>query len=229
MSSYRIVVVGATSAGKSGITERYVLGTFVSEYGPTIDEIYQKRIEIQAKMRSLDIIDVSGLEEYHRIAEEHMTVGDGFIISYCINSRTSFTHVSKVRSALLRVKNNVPDIPIILTGNKSDLDSERTVTTLEGRKLAEEWDCPFFETSAKEDKNVTEVFTEIVLRIDAFRDRHPPVPVEAPKKTRATSRSWRKSMGSPKLNSSSELRSSKHNLPPSAGGEVKERGACVLL
>ena len=54
-----------------------------------------------------------------------------------------------------------PDDPppkIVLCGNKSDLSSERQVTTEEGKKAAESMGCPFIETSAETRENVDEAF-----------------------------------------------------------------------
>lgn len=39
-----------------------------------------------------------------------------------------------------------------MVGNKTDLHQERTVSTEEGRKLAESWRAAFLETSAKQNE-----------------------------------------------------------------------------
>lgn len=41
---------------------------------------------------------------------------------------------------------------MVLVGNKTDLHQERTVSTEEGRKLAESWRAAFLETSAKQNE-----------------------------------------------------------------------------
>jgi Ras-related protein Rab-8A len=48
----------------------------------------------------------------------------------------------------------------VLVGNKSD-SPKRAVSYEEGRKLAADLGVGFFETSAKENNNVTEMFLEI--------------------------------------------------------------------
>jgi GTPase SAR1 family protein len=63
------------------------------------------------------------------------------------------------------------DFPRVLVGNKVDLDSERylflpsilvlillisrVISEAEGRELAAEWGCKFFETSAKQNQNIS--------------------------------------------------------------------------
>ncbi len=47
---------------------------------------------------------------------------------------------------------------IVLVGNKCDLIDKRRVSYERGKALADEYGWPFFETSAKENINVTEAF-----------------------------------------------------------------------
>jgi len=56
-------------------------------------------------------------------------------------------------------------VPMVLSGNKCDLESERQVTTAEGQDLAKSFACPFFETSAKSRINVEEAFYDLVREI----------------------------------------------------------------
>ena len=50
------------------------------------------------------------------------------------------------------------NVPIILVGNKSDKENEREVSKENGMNLAEEKNVQFFETSAKDDVNIKEIF-----------------------------------------------------------------------
>jgi GTPase SAR1 family protein len=56
-------------------------------------------------------------------------------------------------------------VPLILVGNKCDIFDEREVNAIEGKDLAAEWGCPFYETSAKTKQNVDEIFAEVVRRM----------------------------------------------------------------
>uniref|UniRef100_A0A3B4A9N1 Uncharacterized protein n=1 Tax=Periophthalmus magnuspinnatus TaxID=409849 RepID=A0A3B4A9N1_9GOBI len=51
----------------------------------------------------------------------------------------------------------------VLAGNKVDLVEEREVSVGEGRALAEDWGCPFMETSAKSKTMVDELFFSVFL------------------------------------------------------------------
>lgn len=76
---------------------------------------------------------------------------------------------------------NVKDVdnyPVIIVGNKCDLEAERSVSTQEGQEMAKVYDCPFFETSAKSRTNVDEAYLELVKEIRRFEAKKKAKPAE---------------------------------------------------
>ena len=57
------------------------------------------------------------------------------------------------------------DIPVLLIGNKSDLESMREVTSAEAQQLAEHNGFEYLETSAKMGDNVSDGFSEMGRKI----------------------------------------------------------------
>ena len=78
-----------------------------------------------------------------------MREGKGFLLVYSITSRSSFDDIVAFKDKILRAK-DVDNVPIVLVGNKCDLEVQRQVVVDEGRSLARRWGCAFMETSAKE-------------------------------------------------------------------------------
>lgn len=76
-----------------------------------------------------------------------------------------FQDIRPMRDQIVRVK-RFEKVPLILVGNKVDLESEREVAGSDGRALAQEWGCPFIETSAKSKTMVDELFAEIVRQMN---------------------------------------------------------------
>jgi len=170
---YRIVVVGSGGVGKSALTVRFIQGTFVKRYDPTIEDSYRKQVEVDAKACMLDIMDTAGQEEYSALRDQYMKTGEGFVLVYSITTSTSFDAAGKLRTNILRIKEDAGDVPIMLVGNKLDLETERVVSTESGRKTAEKWGAGFIETSAKIPKNVNELFYELVIMINKYREKYP--------------------------------------------------------
>jgi GTPase SAR1 family protein len=81
-------------------------------------------------------------------------------------------------------KNKTKQIPIILVGNKLDLEEERAVTSEQGRALAQKFGTGFLEASAKTNTNVSEIFFELVRMINKWRENNPkeaPAPAKGSK------------------------------------------------
>src|SRR5690606_18664144 len=93
-----------------------------------------------------------------------MRTGQGFILTYAITSRQSYDEIHQFREQILRVK-DADRVPIVLCGNKCDLEDERQVTTAEAQDLAKQWQVPFYETSALARINVEEAFFDLVREI----------------------------------------------------------------
>jgi len=164
MTEYKLVIVGGGGVGKSALTIQLIQNHFIDEYDPTIEDSYRKQVTIDEETCLLDILDTAGQEEYSAMRDQYMRTGQGFILVYAITSRSSFDEIASFREQILRVKDK-DKVPMILVGNKCDLETERQVTTGEGQDLAKSFGCPFFESSAKTRVNVEECFYELVREI----------------------------------------------------------------
>lgn len=58
--------------------------------------------------------------------EQYMRTGEGFLLVYAITSRESFEEIQGFHQQILRVKDK-DNFPMILVGNKCDLEYERQV------------------------------------------------------------------------------------------------------
>ncbi|KAI9315651.1 ras family-domain-containing protein [Dichotomocladium elegans] len=164
LREYKIVIVGGGGVGKSALTIQFIQSHFLSEYDPTIEDSYRKQVMIDDEMALLDVLDTAGQEEYSAMREQYMRNGEGFILVYSVTSRHSFDEISMFYQQIRRVKDR--DLfPMILVGNKCDLESDRQVSKLEGLELARAIRCPFEETSAKHRIRVDETFHSVVREI----------------------------------------------------------------
>lgn len=86
-----------------------------------------------------------------------MKNGQGFVLVYSITAQSTFNDLQDLREQILRVK-DTDDVPMILVGNKCDLEEERVVGKDQGPNLARSFNnCAFLESSAKAKINVNEV------------------------------------------------------------------------
>lgn len=143
LREYKLVVVGGGGVGKSCLTIQLIQAHFVDEYDPTIEGVYpsrsahrpltpsdsyRKQCVIDEEVALLDVLDTAGQEEYSAMREQYMRTGEGFLLVYSITSRQSFEEIQVFQQQILRVKDR-DYFPIIIVGNKCDLDGEREVST----------------------------------------------------------------------------------------------------
>ncbi|KAG7191349.1 Ras GTPase [Scheffersomyces spartinae] len=167
VSDYKLVVVGGGGVGKSALTIQFFQSHFVDEYDPTIEDSYTKNCVIDKEQVKLDVLDTAGQEEYSAMREQYMRTGQGFLMVYSINSRNSLEELQSFYVQIQRVKDS-DHVPVVVVGNKCDLESERQVSYDEGLALAKLFGAIFLETSAKQNINVEESFYGLVRTIKNF-------------------------------------------------------------
>lgn len=166
MKEYKVVVLGSGGVGKSALTVKFVSGTFMEKYDPTIEDFYRKEIEVDSAPSVLEILDTAGTEQFASMRDLYIKNGQGFVIVFSITSLQTFQDIKTMKDQIQRVKGQ-DRIPMILVGNKADLDLQREVGFLDGASLAQHWSCPYLETSAKSTQNVNELFIEIVREMNS--------------------------------------------------------------
>ena len=71
--------------------------------------------------------------------------------------------------SIKEIKSN--DFPIILIGNKVDLENERKVPKSEGENLAKQYKIGFYEISNKEGINIEEPCIELINKVIDYKAR----------------------------------------------------------
>ena len=165
MREYKVVVLGSGGVGKSALTVKFVSGMFMEKYDPTIEDFYRKEIEVDNAPSVLEILDTAGTEQFASMRDLYIKNGQGFVIVYSITSLQTFQDIKTMKDQIMRVK-GIDRVPMLLVGNKCDLEHQREVHNTEGMGQAQIWGCPFIEASAKSTRNVNEVFIEIVREMN---------------------------------------------------------------
>ncbi|KAI9372561.1 ras small monomeric GTPase [Aspergillus egyptiacus] len=167
---YHIVVLGAGGVGKSCLTAQFVQNVWIESYDPTIEDSYRKHIEVDGRQCILEILDTAGTEQFTAMRELYMKQGQGFLLVFSITSMSSLNELSELREQIIRIKDD-ENVPIVIVGNKSDLEEDRAVPRARAFSLSQTWgNAPYYETSARRRANVNEVFIDLcrqIIRKDA--------------------------------------------------------------
>lgn len=155
---------------------------FETRSGPTVGVDFQSMVfnlERSQIRVGLNFFDTSGAEIYRSIAKSYFYNVQAFILAYDVNDMNSFLNcknwldeIASVHSTLSH-HNTIScstDLIKILVGCKSDLTGGETqkaaVSSKKARKFAKQNGFVlFFETSAKNNLNIKELFEEMCLEL----------------------------------------------------------------
>ena len=170
--NFKVIILGDQNVGKSSLTNRAIKEEFRLDYIATVGfEFYLMNMKINDKIVRLQIWDTCGQEIYKSLIKNFYRGASVAFLVYAINYRESFNNIE---GWIKEVKeNSSPDVKFFLIGNKSDLESERTVTFKEGENLAKNFQMNFYsETSAKTGENARKIFIEAakILFVEAEKN-----------------------------------------------------------
>jgi Ras-related protein Rap-1B len=94
-----------------------------------------------------------------------MKQGQGFLLVFSICNSNSFHELSELREQIIRIKDD-ENVPLVVVGNKSDMEEDRVVSRAKAFQLAQSWGSkPYYETSARRKVNVDEAFLNLSRQI----------------------------------------------------------------
>ncbi|KAJ7780850.1 hypothetical protein DFH07DRAFT_793457 [Mycena maculata] len=161
---FTIAILGASAVGKTALTSRLIHDVFVvDEFDPTIENRYRQPIKVDGESSSLEILDTGAADTYTFMIDNWIESAQGFILVFSLTEQVSLEEVVNFRRKILKLKG--PDSPIVVVGTKSDFVSKREVSAATIESLARTWDLPFYETSAKHNWRVKDVFKDVVRQM----------------------------------------------------------------
>jgi small GTP-binding protein len=167
---YKLVMLGDEAVGKTSLILRHTEHRFDQNYKMTIGtDISAKLVDVvEAGTKTnvyLIIWDIGGQEKYRILRESYLRGASGALLVFDLTNKSSFHHVYEWADEAEKFCEK--KIPMLLIGNKLDLDKQREVQTEEGEKMAKELGIAYLETSAKSATNVDPAFnqmTELILQ-----------------------------------------------------------------
>ena len=162
-----ILGLGDSGVGQTCILRRYIENKFFKNHLATIGiDFKTKNINLNKGNIKLKIWDTAGQERFWDLTKQYPKVADALILIYDVTDNDSFDRLN------LWIKNikdwreeSTITIPVILVGNKIDLEDSRVITREQGNKFAKENGFLFAECSALTGENINYIFNKLVLAI----------------------------------------------------------------
>ena len=131
---------------------RYVKNDCPSEHDATVEDSYTIHIKTATgEERVFNILDTAGEEDYQTMMDNWIKIADGFLLLFAINDKETF---DALKIKIDRIKKNEKErAPIIIVGNKCDLEEQRQVDKQTAMDFAKSLGAKYYETSALTDQN----------------------------------------------------------------------------
>ncbi|XP_057333727.1 ras-related protein Rab-21 isoform X1 [Microplitis mediator] len=155
--------------GKTSVALRYVEDKFNDKHLTTVQASFlNKKLNINSKRVNLAIWDTAGQEKFHALGPIYYRMSNGAILVYDITDEDTF---QKVKSWVKELKKMLgSDICLAIAGNKIDLEKDRNVSIEEAEEYAKQVGAVHFHTSAKQNRNIEEMFLDLTRRMIAHAD-----------------------------------------------------------
>jgi small GTP-binding protein len=153
--------------GKTSLISRFLTKGFDPNIGQSMGvDIRAKTMEFENLKVNLQIWDFIGQIEFRNVLLNYARGAGGGIFVYDITKSSSMKNIDKWLNLF---KEKLPEwkkVPIVVLGNKSDLSSEREVSSEDAIKISKYHTIhEFLECSAKSGYNVEKAFTELAYEI----------------------------------------------------------------
>jgi Ras-related protein Rab-21 len=161
---FKVVLLGEGCVGKTSIVLRYTENSFNQEHKQTLQAAHiSKNVSVAGKRIQLNLWDTAGQERYHALGPIYYRESHGAIVVFDVTDKDSFI---KAKNWVKELKRMITTpLCIAVVGNKIDLEKKRNVTSEEAQEYAESVGAKFFETSAKQNKGIQELFLNICKRM----------------------------------------------------------------
>jgi len=160
------------------VWERHALSTdLLKEYFIPQDMTQQLRIDIllliimKKRNIDLDILDTAGVETFSSMRELYYNIGEGFMFVFSLTNMQTLETVYNIISAFHKNR-DTKNIPMVLVGNKLDLNTKHEVSKDKVLVIANYWNIPYIEASAKTSNISSKIYKSYELLIHQYLINH---------------------------------------------------------
>jgi small GTP-binding protein len=158
----KILIIGDAGCGKSSLINRYINGEYNDNYYNTIGVDFKiKYYEKNGKKIKMNIWDTAGQEKFKSLVSSYYRNSDIIILVFDLTNYISFRNIEKWYSDIEYIckKDN---LQLFLVGTKADVGKDKyVVDEFMIKEKCLEYNMKYYETSAKKNYNLNELFNNI--------------------------------------------------------------------
>ena len=152
----KLITLGNSMVGKSSYIIRYTNNQFSFQMSSTIGIDFITNIEVldNKERVKINLYDTSGQERYKSLSFNMLKNADAVLLFYDVTDKVSFESIKNWLESIYNFKDK--QFPIVLIGNKIDMEEKRVISKSEGESEASKYNLKLFEISCKDSINIRE-------------------------------------------------------------------------
>lgn len=172
-NTFKICVVGDSGIGKENFVESFVFSDTIKDVSLTIGvDFYTEAITIETEKGpstcKIHIWNFGGEERFKFLVSQYCKGANGIMLFFDLADRESFLHLNDWLKAIEKGVGNLERIPILLVGNKSNLEFF-AVSPKEIDQFIGKFNLVYIETSTLTEEGISDSFyciTSLIIGID---------------------------------------------------------------
>jgi small GTP-binding protein len=168
MNTIKVVIFGSASVGKSSILSQFASNHFSEDFVPNLNQRYSRTFSVDSIPFNFELTDTSGQETDASLIQKYIDMNDAFILNFSVTNQESLNRLEDFYNQIYLKEKT--ELPMVLAGNKVDHHKKRAVSYHDAKIASQEWECEYFETSAKKNEKILDIFEYIARRIIILRN-----------------------------------------------------------
>uniref|UniRef100_A0A0A9YIR2 Ras-related protein Rab-7b n=1 Tax=Lygus hesperus TaxID=30085 RepID=A0A0A9YIR2_LYGHE len=160
----KVVILGDSGVGKTSLVHRYAKNIFTQRHKATIGaDFLVKDVNVDGKIVKLHFWDTAGQERFNGLGTAYYRGANCCVLVFDVSNPSTFVSIDKWKSDFLKMAApRDPDkFPFVLLGNKVELNDCKVHPKLVALWCNANHNVPYFDVSAKLNRNIHQAFTTI--------------------------------------------------------------------
>lgn len=168
-----LLILGDAQVGKTALMFRFVEERFQTNFQANVGVAFlAKTLELDdGSQVKVQVWDTAGQERFASVTSSFFRAAHGVIVVFDVTNEKT---LQSVQRWIQLARENKPEVPIAVMGNKCDLVDARKVTAAEAQQVCGDLKMTYYEASALNGEGVTLAFNQFVKRMHNEKKSAPP-------------------------------------------------------
>jgi small GTP-binding protein len=164
----KVCLLGEAGVGKTSLLYRYMEDKFRTDFKSTLGvNLLKKTVKIDDKNIAAQVWDLGGQDSFKKLRKLYLEGADGALVVFDVTNQESFDKLDDWVSIFREVHGSKP---LILIGNKIDLEDRIKIKPKNAEKYAKDNKMRLILTSAKTGENVENAFVDLISTVIKIKE-----------------------------------------------------------